>query len=587
MKFLKTNWGVRSLGLLCVLSASVANCFSLDREAFSFTNYDLKLQIEPDQHRLGVRGKITLRNDAPTPQKIAVLQISSSLDWRSIKAGDKTVQFVTQPYTSDIDHTGGLSEAIVTLPQPVAPQGTIELEIGYEGVILLDATRLTRIGTPEDAANSTDWDQIGASFTAVRGAGYVAWYPIATEVANLSEGNSLFEVLGRWKDREAGSKMRLQFSLQFAIPGNYPALPQILFNGVACQATDVEAMASSQRVAAGCIAQPLRLDAPTFVIADYQAIERPAIEVRYMRGHDVAAANFADVADKVLPFITEWFGPMREKAQTADLPDPKAAPFESGALLLTPLTSDDPHVAGLAVAHQLTHASFLSFRPWIEEGLAHFAQALYIEQQNGRKAALDYMGLHRSAFSEIEKPATVPRSEDEVSRSLVNATRGELYRSKAMYVWWMLRDMVGDAALKKALAAYRPEQDKEPSYMPRLIAAHTQRDLEWFFDDWVYRDRGLPDFKVESAFSRKTMNGVFLVTITVDNLGTAGAEVPLAVKFAGGEVAKRLEVRAKTKGVIRVELPAAPQEIVVNDGSVPESDLTNNVYKIRPEDSLQ
>ena len=93
-----------------------------------------------------------------------MLQISSSLDWRSIKAGDKAVQFVTQPYTSDIDHTGALSEAIVTLPQAVAPKETIELEIAYEGVILLDATRLTRIGTPEEAANSTDWDQIGYEF---------------------------------------------------------------------------------------------------------------------------------------------------------------------------------------------------------------------------------------------------------------------------------------------------------------------------------------------------------------------------------------------------------------------------------------
>ena len=139
--------------LLCVLCASVVSGFALDREAFSFTNYDLNVQIDPEQHRLGVRGKVTLRNDSPTPQKIAVLQISSSLDWRSVKAGDKTVQFVSQPYTSDIDHTGSLSEAIVTLPQAIAPKGTIELDIAYEGVILLDATRLTRIGTPEEAAN--------------------------------------------------------------------------------------------------------------------------------------------------------------------------------------------------------------------------------------------------------------------------------------------------------------------------------------------------------------------------------------------------------------------------------------------------
>jgi hypothetical protein len=193
------------VAFLCVLCASAVNCFSLDREAFTFTSYDLNVQVDPEQHRLGVRGKLTLRNDSQASQKIAVLQISSSLDWRSIKADDKPLQFLSQPYTSDTDHTGGLSEAIVTLPQPIAPHGTIELEIAYEGVILLDATRLTRIGTPEESAISTDWDQIGPAFSAVRGVGYVAWYPIATEVANLSEGNSLFEVLGRWKHREAGS----------------------------------------------------------------------------------------------------------------------------------------------------------------------------------------------------------------------------------------------------------------------------------------------------------------------------------------------------------------------------------------------
>ena len=579
MKFSEMKSAYRSLGFLCVLCASVVNCFSLDREAFSFTNYDLNVQVEPEQHRLGVRGKITLRNDSQIPQKIAVLQISSSLDWRSVKAGDKALQFVSQPYTSDIDHTGGLSEAIVTLPQAVAPKGTIELEIAYEGVILLDATRLTRIGTPEESANSTDWDQIGSTFSAVRGAGYVAWYPIATEVANLSEGNSLFEVLGRWKNREAGSKMRSQI----ALTSNNNEPPQILFNGVKCLDTMQESMGAVSRFLWDCTYQSLRLDAPTLVVANYSVLERPAIEVRYLPGHDASAATFADEAQKLGPFITDWFGAQREKAKTADLADPKAAPFESGTLLLMPLAGSDSKLAGIAAAHQLTHAAFLSFRPWIEEGLAHFAQALYLEREKGRPAALDYMGLHRFALSEIEEPTTVPRSEDEVNHSLVNTTNEELYRSKAMCVWWMLRDMVGDPALKKAIAAYRPEQDKEPSYMPRLIAAQTQRDLEWFFDDWVYRDRGLPDFKVESAFSRKTMTGSFMLTITLDNLGTAGAEVPIIVKFAGREIMRRLTVQAKNKAVIRVEVPAPAQEIVVNDGSVPESDTTNNTFNIPQE----
>ena len=109
----------------------------------------------------------------------------SSLGWRTIRAEQKGVQFVSQPFASDIDHTGALSEAIVTLPTEVKPKDSIELEVGYEGVIPLDMTRLTHVGVPENIARHSSWDQIGWSFTAVRGAGYVAWYPITTESAGF------------------------------------------------------------------------------------------------------------------------------------------------------------------------------------------------------------------------------------------------------------------------------------------------------------------------------------------------------------------------------------------------------------------
>jgi len=572
--------------LLCVLCASEVNAFSLDREAFTFTNYDLSVRIEPEQQRFGVRGKITLRNESAMPQKIAVLQISSSLDWRSIRAGDKPLQFVSQSYTSDIDHTGALSEAIVTLPQAVAPKGTVDLEIAYEGVIVIDATRLTRIDTPEEAAQRTDWDQISTNFTAVRGVGYVAWYPIATENANLADGNSMVELLGRWRARETGSSM----SLQISVTADEGEPPELLVNATTCPV----AHQVQHQFVADCTYRSLGSVVPTFVIADYEAIDRTDITVHFLRGHDSSATTYADSAEKVIPLVSDWFGTPRAKAQTADLADQHAPPFESGPLLLTPLTSIDPKLAGLMAAHQLTHGAFSSPRPWINEGLAHFAQALYLEHQSGRQAAIDYMALHRSAFSAVdknkdkEKQPTASKPEDEtgqslVNTSLVNTSDEELYRSKAMCVWWMLRDMIGDQPLKKALAAYHPEQDKEPSYMPRLIQAQTQKDLEWFFDDWVYRDRGLPDFKVASAFTRNLLPEGYMVTITVANSGAAGAEVPLTVKYAGGEVTRRLVVRGKSNGVIRVEVSKTPEEIVVNDSSVPESDTTNNVFKIEGE----
>jgi hypothetical protein len=566
--------------LLCTLWVSTLNASSLDREAFTFTNYDLNVRVEPEQQRLAVRGKITLRNDSASPQKIAVLQISSSLSWRSIRAKSEPLQFVAQPYTSDIDHTGALSEATVTLPAPVPPKGTIDLEIAYEGIVALDATRLTRIETPEAVAHSVDWDQISTKFTAVRGVGYVTWYPVATADASLADGKSLPEVLARWKTRETSFPIHLVIT----VTNDEGEPPELLVDATTCTGSHEIA----HQFVADCSYKSVGSIAATFVLADYEELDRAAIAVHFLRGHEASATTYADAAEKALPLIKDWFGTPRAKAQTADLADADATPFESGSLLLTPLTSADPKVASLAAAHQLTHAAFSSPRTWINEGLAHFAQALYLEHQSGRQAALNYIGSHRSALDAAESAkrsqAAAPRSEDELSHPLISTYDEELSRSKAMCVWWMLRDMVGDAALKKAIAAYDPAQDKAPSYMPQLIQAQTQKDLEWFFDDWVYRDRGLTEFKVESAFTRKLPQG-YLVTITVSNLGVAGAEVPLTVKFAGKEFTQRLVVRGKSNGVIRVEVSKPPEEIVVNDGSVPERDTKNNVYKIQGGDN--
>jgi hypothetical protein len=196
--------------LFIILSLS-AFASALDRNAFTFTKYDLEFRVNPEEEAVAARGKITLRNDSSEPQKLAVFQISSTLEWRMMEVNGNDLEYVTQPFQSDLDHTGAMTEAIVTLPTPVPPKGTVEVEVGYSGTIPKNATRLTRIGVPERRALASDWDRVGAAFTAVRGIGHVAWYPIAAEAANLSE-NTLFSEIGQWQQREAEAKMQTRFS---------------------------------------------------------------------------------------------------------------------------------------------------------------------------------------------------------------------------------------------------------------------------------------------------------------------------------------------------------------------------------------
>ncbi len=573
----------RSLGFcfLAFLFAALMSASALDREAFTFTNYDLDVRIEPEQQRLGVRGKITLRNDSAIAQKLAVLQISSSLSWRSIKAGGKQLQFVAQPYTSDIDHTGALSEAIVTLPQAVAPKGSVDLEIAYEGLIVLDATRLTRIGAPGAQANRSDWDQISTKFTGVRGVGYVAWYPIATEAANLAEGNSVSQTVDRWKARHADSTMSVLFKSTVDEPIVFSGTP----NGFVIQTDEHIAKLASFSIL------HMGTNVPVFVQANYQKLDVKGIStVSYLPSFEASTQAYAEVLTDLDPFPPAR-GPRR--LQVAQLPDANASEFVSESVLLLPFKPSLTEQDRLALVYAIAKGETLSSRPWIVEGLAHYAQVVDIEQRRGRGAALAYLSTHSIALARTEgeySQTTTPDGAEQMNsarHSLVNSV-DELYiQSKAMYVWSMLRDLLTNKDLSLILFDYDPAKDIEPSYVQKLIEKKTQHDLEWFFDDWVYRDRGLPDFKVASAFVRKTLPEGYMVTISVENLGAAGAEVPVTVKFSGGEISKRLLVRGKSNGVIRVEVPKTPEEIVVNDGSVPESDTTNNTFKIEADQKAQ
>lgn len=550
--------------LLCALSTAA---HGLDREAFSFTHYDLEARVEPAQQRLGVRGKITLRNDSDTPQKNAVLQISSSLNWLSIQLDGKPAQFLSQTYTSDIDHTGALREAVVTLPKAVEPQATIALEVGYEGTLPQDVTRLARIGAPAEDARHSDWDQISRSFTAVRGIGYVAWYPVSTEAASLSEGDSVPDAVGRWKQKENGSEMRIRF---YVLAVNTDTAP-----GVICGAdklADLHGQSSRE-----CVFRNLGFDIPFFIVANFRVLERPEVKLAFVSDHQAQADDYLLAVEEVSEFIGKWLpADKNATAEIVELPDGKAAPFETGSILLTPFSGNETANL-LSAVSVLTHATLHSPRAWIRDGFARFAQVAFIEEKEGHEAAVEYLRSHRQALLEEEK--SVPAN-DQAAHSLINSGDDFYVQTKSMNVWWMLREIVGETALRAALHNYKADDDKSAQYMQKLIETQTHKDLEWFFDDWVYRDHGLPDLRIASVYPREIVNGGYMVTVSVENRGSAGVEVPVTLVVANGERTERLVVPAKSTASVRIVCPSFPQQAKVNAGSVPEADERDNVYKI-------
>jgi hypothetical protein len=325
--------------------------------------------------------------------------------------------------------------------------------------------------------------------------------------------------------------------------------------------------------------------------------------------------------EAVVPVLEEWLQPQsaksgqiggpgkpKRKVVLVELADPEALPYQAGAYSFMPLRAISHGAAEVAMARVVAAGMFESPRAWVREGLAGFAQALVRERQGGRKAALDYLGQFgstlaaaeaqsRSATAATNKAPDSSRDTSAAGPQPLVVTADEIFlHSKAAYVWWMLRDMVGDQKLQAALAAYRASEDRDTGYVQRLIEQQftPPRDLEQFFDDWVYRDRGLPQLRIISAFARKTLGEQTVTAVTVENLGEAGCVVPVIVRGdvgalgepssdslgRGAEARARLLVAAKSKAIVRVPLVATPTEVEVNDGSVPESPRERHVAPI-------
>jgi len=549
-----------------------------ERQAVTYTAFDMDVHLRPAEHQIAVRAIMTLRNDGKTPLAHLPMQISSSLNWERIRAEGHDALYQVALVNSDADHTGQLREANVSLAAPLAPGATVEVDATYSGAIESNARRLLSIGTPADMALHSDWDQIDTAFTGLRGFGNVIWYPVSSVPVLLGDGAKLFDEMGEHKLRMAPARFRTRLTVEFPF-GQAPTVAVI--NGHPAALT-VESPGSDE-VAGVATAQSesplLGFNAPSLFVAVRKAHPGDNLTAWTTPDNEVNVQLWTEAAARVTPFLQGWLG-QRPRAQLTllDLPDAADSPFESGALLAASLRDGPPDQLEGAMAHALTHAWMQSPRAWLSEGVAHFMGTLWIEKQHGRDKALAALALDRGALTIAEPPSPGEGS----GQPLALATAPVYYRTKAAYVFWMLRDMVGDAALSAALRAYDPLQDTGPQTAPSLFErlleqAGARRDLKWFFADWVDADRGLPDLTVDKVFPSTAGAGNWLVAINVTNSGYASAEVPVTVRTDDTSITQRVRIPGRSSIVQRIVIQGRPTEVQVNDGTVPETEAAVHV----------
>jgi hypothetical protein len=270
--------------------------------------------------------------------------------------------------------------------------------------------------------------------------------------------------------------------------------------------------------------------------------------------------------------MTDWFGAKpKTELSVLDPPETADSPFEERALVVTNIANVDPKQLLGPMSHVLTHAYFQSSLPWLEEGAAQFMASLWTEHQTGRETAITQMDNQRGALSLAE---TADPDQDP-GQPLTGAHDPIFYRTKAAYVFWMLRGIVGDKPLAAALQQYDAAQDQSSGYFQHLLEKTSGQPLDWFFNDWVNRDRGLPDLNIENVISSKgSQEDSYIVAVTVSNAGTAVGDVPVTIYSGDATVTARMRIEAKGRATHRFLVHGPPQQVQVNDGTTPETEAS-------------
>lgn len=574
-----------------------------ERTALTFTVYNLDLHLNPLAAGLSAHALLTVRNDSAEPLSRLILQLSSTLHWdvisilSSSNATPTPARFVSRLVDTDADHTGAMSEAVVSLPLPLAPGTSLSLAALYSGTVSQSAERLTRIGAPAPQAAAEEWDAITPTDpsvdiltgTTLRGFGNVLWYPVSTPPVFLGDGAKLFSLVGRTKLRESTATLRLRLAIEYS--GEPPDAAYLCGHRAQLTAISDEPdapTADSRGIATATFdAQPIGFRTPSLFITAAAPRLIDGGHIAAITGRDSALAAYDSAAIEIEPLLTEWFGPESDGPLT--ILDHPGDPYEDDALLVEPMlppfspsdskTSSSTNALSPALVHSLTHAWIHSSHEWIDEGLPEFLEVLWTERTKGHAAAMAQLAaldqplaLAEPDFSAAEHASSL------AGASLAEASGEVFYRNKAAAVWWMLRAIAGDDALKQALQAYRKDSrlDRQPDGFEKTLEAAAHMDLTWFFHDWVYADRGLPDLRIVNVTpSQLQPNGAaaagWLVAVEVHNDGYAEAQVPVIVRATDATETRQLRIPGHASASVRVVFAGRPERVQVNDGTVPET----------------
>ncbi len=242
--------------------------------------------------------------------------------------------------------------------------------------------------------------------------------------------------------------------------------------------------------------------------------------------------------------------------------------------LLDKRASLDADSDGL-LAHELAHQWFgdlLTCRDWshgwLNEGFATYFEALFTEHHKGLDE-FRYELMQNTQIYLAEDGARYRRPiVNNVYHEPIDLFDRHLYE-KGSLVLHTIRTVLGDDLWWKAIRHYVAKQRSTNVTTPdlqRAIAEATGRNIDWLFDEYVYRG-GHPAFKLSFEWDEAAKQAKLGVTQTQDEKDSSVFRLPVTVDFSvdGKTHAFQVEVSEKAHTFL-FALPAKPQLVRFDPG---------------------
>jgi aminopeptidase N len=155
---------------------------------------------------------------------------------------------------------------------------------------------------------------------------------------------------------------------------------------------------------------------------------------------------------------------------------------------------------------------------WLNEGFATYSEALWVEYKQGKQAYLDYMKDNDFGYFS----GTVYAPEGFIDDYTVYAT---VYQ-KGGWVLHMLRGVIGDSVFFDAVKDYYETYKYKNATTEELVnifEKHYGQDLDWFFDQWVYKGKSRPKYEYSwkfEDFQDQKNTGAYTVRLNIKQVQT-------------------------------------------------------------------